>query len=157
MSTPEKPKITFVNIAGETIINGDGRLVKQPEDSRSFVAKKKAPSAGRVDQNGKPVGEHKGWAVEGHKPGVMEAAQKIAEDTFVGWYAMTSEARAAEMKAGKRAPMPWNEAIWRMKARKAKVRARPFEIPSSADECKALAERSGWLDVVVIELKKDGK
>lgn len=105
-------------------------------------------------QRDAPATYHKGWSVEGHLPGSLEAAQKAAEDAFADWHRQPEESRAKRLTAGERAPKPWNEAAWRQGTKRKKVRARPFEIPSSAEECKALAERSGWIEVVVIELKK---
>lgn len=72
-------------------------------------------------------GSHNGWRVQGIPPG-----------------------------AGSVSPQrkPWDEEHWLMNAGRKPV-AKPFSIPEAAQQCKALAEKAGWLRVEVVELKKE--
>ncbi len=91
-----------------------------------------------------PDSFHNGWRVVGIPPGELEAARDSHER--VTRFAQTS---------GGRMPKPWDEAHWLMNARKKAVRSKPYEVPAAAQSCAALAEKSGWLRVEVVELKKE--
>lgn len=93
--------------------------------------------------------KHNGWKVIGHPPGAMEEARKSLEAEIV-----VAE-REASQKRGITIPKPWDEAAWRMKTKKKPVRSKGYEIPEAAQQCAELAKKAGWLDVQVIEQKKE--
>jgi hypothetical protein len=76
---------------------------------------------------------HSGWRVVGIKPGEREEAMALA----------------------KRNKVAWDEDRWLMSAKRAAVRSKPYEVPQAAQECKALAERAGWLRCEILEIKKE--
>lgn len=86
---------------------------------------------------------HNGWRVQGIPPGKLEEAR-------------ASHQRLVDMarSAGGKEIKPWNEEHYLMNAKSVPVRRKPFEIPAAAADCKALAERMGWLRVEIVELKK---
>lgn len=87
---------------------------------------------------------HNGWRVQGIPPGALEEAREASRRV----------AKMAEVAGGR--PIPaFNEANWLMNAKSKAVRSKPFEVPEAAQECKALAEKFGWLRVEVVELKKE--
>lgn len=72
---------------------------------------------------------HNGWRVQGIPPGAMEDAREANRRV------------AAMSNAAGGKPLPaFDPERWLMTAKSKPVRARPFEIRSAADECKALAE-----------------
>jgi hypothetical protein len=94
------------------------------------------------------AGYHKGWVVVGHPPGACEAA-KIRHEAAQRFYLDL----APSDRKGLRDPGLWSEAAWR-RTRKTRLR-KPFEIESSAEEMAALACKSGWEDVEVIQLLRE--
>jgi hypothetical protein len=82
---------------------------------------------------------HNGWRVVGIPPGSLEEARRDHEATN----------RLAK------SPKPWDEGNWLMNCKKKPVRAKPYEIPEAASQCKAMAEKAGWLRVEVVEVKKE--
>lgn len=98
------------------------------------VAKPKRTAVG-------PTEWHKGWRVVGIPPGALEEAKAA------------HEADAAAARAKGKEPKVWDEQHWLMNAKKRPVRGKPYEVPEAAAQCKAMAERSGWLAVQVVELK----
>ena len=93
---------------------------------------------------------HKGFRVEGHPPGALEAAQKLAERVWEDF----DRARRQGKSNGKPPPQ-WNELIWRQSCKKRPVRAKPYEVPEAAKVCADMAMKAGWLDVVVVEIKRE--
>lgn len=91
-----------------------------------------APRPPKPKKDG-PAEHHKGWVVVGYEPGLIDRAMAV--------HAEVEET-------------PFDLIKWMRHNRKTKVRARPFEVPSAADEMKALAEKAGWQHVEVIELAK---
>jgi hypothetical protein len=77
----------------------------------------------------------------------MESAQAWRESEIARWLRMSESDNKAAKARGEREPKPWDEAEWRRTTTKKAVRSKPYEIPSSAEECAALALRAGWLDV----------
>lgn len=80
-------------------------------------------------------GSHNGWRVRGIPPGALEEARRDA----------------------KRNERVFDEEHWLMNAKRVPVRSKPYGIPAAAQECKALAEKAGWLRVEVVELKKEAR
>lgn len=91
-----------------------------------------------------PESFHDGWRVVGIPPGALEEARAQHK----------ADVKAAQTQ-GTKLPKEWNEQHWLMNARRKPVRAKPYSIPVAAQDCKALAEKSGWLCVEVIEVKKE--
>lgn len=117
--------VKFVNIHGQTV----------DTDKRVKLPKRDSSAPGEF---------HKGFAVEGIPPGTLEAA-KDAHD----------KARAGELSSGsKRVRDEWSEASWLAKAKAKRVRTKPYELHQAALDCKALAEKAGWLRVEVRSLSK---
>lgn len=88
---------------------------------------------------------HKGFRVEGHPPGAMEKAKEATDRAC---------AEFNNYRIGK-PPQPWSEAVWRQSYKKRPVRAKPYEIPEAAKVCADMATRAGWLDIVVVEIKRE--
>lgn len=85
---------------------------------------------------------HKGWKVTGIPPGALEQAR--AEALRLG--------RIEEQNG--RAAKEFNEAHWLANHKGKAVRAKPYEIESSASECAELATKAGWLRVRIEEVKR---
>lgn len=85
---------------------------------------------------------HKGWKVTGIPPGALEQAR--AEALRLG---------RIEERNG-RAAKEFNEAHWLANHKGKAVRAKPYEIESSASECAELATKAGWLRVQIEEVKR---
>ena len=87
---------------------------------------------------------HNGWRVQGIPPGALEEAREANQ-----------RLREMAQRAGGKEIPHFDEQHYLMNAKRKPVRAKPFEIPQAAQECKALAERAGWLRVEIVELKKE--
>lgn len=119
-------EIAFVNIHGQTV------------DTTKRVKLEKRTSTA-------PSEFHKGYAVQGIEPGVMEEAR-----------ADYNKKRDSAMHEGlKDVPEAWSELAWLRKAKFKRVRTKPYELYSAASECKALAEKAGWLHVRVQTLSSE--
>lgn len=97
------------------------------------------PSKAAIDPTPKqkrepPAEYHKGWRVVGIPPGELEAA------------------RAAHIRA--RLDKAFDQDAWAQRFKKKPVRSKAYSLPQAAAECKALAERCGWLHVDVVALTK---
>jgi hypothetical protein len=79
--------------------------------------------------------------VRGIPPGALEQARE-------------EHKLAAERARSNREPKVWDEQRWLMNAKCKPVRSKPYELLAAATECKALAEKEGWLRVEIVELKK---
>lgn len=86
-----------------------------------------------------PPPRHKGWRVIGIPPGELKAAT----ESHARAIAKNAEAGGQPLKA-------FDPVAWAQSYRKVAVRTKAYEIPSAADECKALAERCGWTHVEVV-------
>lgn len=115
----------FVNINGDPITFISEERVKHPKKEQ-------------------PEEFHNGWRAQGIPPGALEAARD--------WH--RNEVKYAQLHNTKM-PKDWDEQHWLMTARRKPVRSKPYEVPEAAQECKALAEKAGWLRVEVLELKKE--
>lgn len=128
-----------------------------------FVVNGRIVSAEELTRTAKPVAKkttqgadnyHKGWRVAGHPPGSMETAKALADEAWLRWERKDEAQKAKAMRGGEKPPKPWDEAAWHLRAPLKAVRSKPYEVPEAADECRLLALKSGWMDVVVIEMKK---
>lgn len=113
----------------------------------------RAPKPKARPKKDAPAAFHKGYRVEGHPPGAIEEARAENARQWSQWNNHGAAYRALMLKEGQRSPDMWNEDLWRIRTKKKAVRARPYSVASAAEDCKALALRSGWTDVEVIELK----
>lgn len=119
-----RANIEFVNIHG------------QPVDTTKRVRLEKR-------DRGAPTEYHKGYCVEGIPPGAREEAMEAL-----------ARLRSMAESAGGKLPEPWNESAWIAKAKARRVRTKPYELCQAAEECKALAEKAGWLRVTIRALSK---
>lgn len=104
-----------------------------------------------------PASFHRGFSVEGHPPGYPEECQRIAEACWNDWQSQTEQQKARRLKDGERAPKPWDFNRWLLATKRKKVRSKPYELLSAAEECMAIAQRTGWTHVRVVEVKKEGQ
>jgi hypothetical protein len=104
-----------------------------------------------------PDSFHRGYSVEGHPPGYPEECQRIAEACWADWQSQTEQQKARRIKDGERPPKPWDFNRWLLTTKRKKARSKPYELLSAAEECKAIAERTGWTHVQIVELKKQGQ
>lgn len=118
--------MSFVNVFGEAV-----------SIERLAAAKPKRPKKEQAESY------HNGWRVQGIPPGALE-------DAYKGHLA-----QAAMLRAGGKEAKEWSEEHWLMNAKRKPVRSKPYEVPQAAQECKAMAEKAGWLRVEVVELKKE--
>lgn len=123
--------LNFVNFKGEPVALDSSKHAK--------------PKATRPDKGA----YHNGWRVIGHAPGAMDEAmtQRLKD--------IATAERESVIERGIKIPPPWNEDLWRRNTKKTPIRSKPYEVPQAAHDCKALAERAGWLDVEVVEIKKE--
>ena len=97
---------------------------------------------------------HKGWVVEGHPPGAIEAAKVLAIRLCVEWAGMLDAEKAEAIKSGRRPPKAWNEAAYISETKKKRPVSRPYSIHESAEACAELARKAGWEHVQVVALRK---
>ena len=101
---------------------------------------------------------HKGWRVVGIRPGALQEEEKrhpqLIADT-VAW----NERVASDKSAGRARPVPgpWDPVRWLKETKKTPIRSKPYSLQSAAAECKALAERAGWLAVEIVEIKREAQ
>ena len=94
----------------------------------------------------KPLEEssHKGWRVRGIPPGAVEAGKDALEVL-----------RLSAASRGAKVPAPWDEDAFRRKFKKKAVRSKPYELRDAATVCQELAEKAGWTNVEIVEVKKE--
>ena len=85
---------------------------------------------------------HNGWRVQGIPPGALEEAKEKHQ----------REARL--MRDGGKEVKDFDQELWLMNAKRKPLR-KPYELEAAARECKALAEKAGWLRVEIVELKRE--
>lgn len=112
-----------------------------------------APKPPKAKKEG-PAEYHKGWRVVGYAPGRIAEAEARRRKDIDEWAALDDKTRSKKLAEGLRAPMPWDEEIWRQRNKPTAVRARPFEVVSAAEQLREMALRSGWQYVEVVELAK---
>lgn len=96
-------------------------------------------AAGKKRQASAPQQFHKGWLVVGYSPAHVAAGR--AEH----------EASGTESRTGR--PFDLHEFMTTTKPKR--VRHAPYEVYEAAVECKAMAERAGWVGVR-LEIKAKG-
>lgn len=130
---------TSLNSSLQFVVNGQAYTTEQ--------LIRMTPKQKRVTRSLKDSSYHKGFRVEGHPPGSVEAA-KIEADNALALFVEDQKAGRASGKP----PKSWDESYWRNNHKKKPVRSKPYELRDSADVCAGLARKTGWLDVVVVEL-----
>lgn len=139
-----EPKNTMTYTVGGRTVDAQGIAIMAAMQ-RTAKPKKEAPAA-----------FHRGYLVEGFPPGYPEQCQSIAEAAVAAWDALPDAEKARRIKEdGARRPKPWDGQRWLVEAKRKKVRSKPYELLSAAEECKAIAERAGWTHVRVAEVKKE--
>lgn len=119
------------------------------------IENKHSPAASRRPAKAEATEEyHRGWSVEGYPPGQIASAKGVADSAARRWLAMSAEQRDAAVKGGEREPKPFDLAHYLATMKPKKVRSRPYEIPSSAEQCAAMATAHGWEHVRIVEVKK---
>ena len=114
---------------------------------------KRAPKPTRATKTA-PGSFHKGWVVEGHPPGAIEAAKALAIKLLADWSSMNDTKKAAAIKEGRRPPRPWDEAAYILETKKKRPVSRPYSIPEAAEVCAELSRKAGWEHVQVVALRK---
>ena len=127
--------LTFVNYQGREITAG--RIAEMRNEGLEQERQRKAT------RKADPASIHKGWRVTGIPAGKLEEAKESHE-----------RLRAMAKKAGGTPPEAFDPAAWRCKAKRLPVRSKPYNLQSAAMDCKLLAEKAGWLDVQIQEIKK---
>lgn len=144
------PQVTFVSATG--------RPFDLSEEQRKAAALK--PRATRAV--GARTGlEHEdfmslGFVVEGLTHAMLADARDARQKAIASYPADCALAKE-QHRAAPKMPLPWNEEDWLRTAKHVKVRSRPYEIRSSADQCRELALKQGWLAVRVVELRRERK
>jgi hypothetical protein len=91
--------------------------------------------------------KHGGFAVIGWPPGYIDAAKEKHEARYASWYAMSEQLKR---KWADEAPKARDEHAWRAEHKPHKLATRAT--PDGADALAALAKKSGWTEVVVLEV-----
>lgn len=112
-----------------------------------------APRPPKAQKDG-PAEYHKGWRVVGYAPGRIAEAESQRRKDIEEWAALDGQTRSRKLAEGQRAPMPWDEEIWRQRNKPTTVSSRPFGTVSAAEQLREMAQRHGWQYVEVIELAK---
>lgn len=122
-------------------VNIDGKPMNIATATAAAGKKKRAPAKKTVKP---PKSYHNGWRVTGLPPGAMEKAKE-------------AHAKVVDMaaRAGGRLIPAFDPVSWLAGAKLKPVRSKPYEIQSAAMDCKALAEKAGWTNVQINELKLD--
>lgn len=94
---------------------------------------------------------HKGYAVVGRPPGAIKSSQELAERLCAEWASMSGAKRSEALKNGQRPPLAWDLNRY-LKTKPPRVRSKPYEIPSAAEECAEMARKTGWEYVEVVPL-----
>lgn len=97
-----------------------------------------------------------GFVVEGLTREMLANARD-ARQRAIANYPAECELAKEQQRAAPKKPAEWDEDTWLRTAKRMKVRAKPYEIRSAAEECKALALKQGWLVVEVSEVRRERK
>ena len=97
------------------------------------VVDTKKPVEKEVKPKPVPQSYHRGWRVKGIEPGRLESAR------------MEARLRGED----------FDDKNWLMNAKKTPLRSKPYELYEAAETCKRIAEKAGWLRVIIEEVKKE--
>ena len=89
------------------------------------------------------VAYHKGWRVLGYSPVHIESARQANE-----------KLRAEAKKLGQEPPPIFTVESFMSTVKPKAVRSKPYELHSSALDCLKLAEKAGWIGLIVREISK---
>lgn len=125
-----------------TYVNPSGQPIDPLDPARQVTPPKKTRDTSD--------GFHKGFRVLGYPPGAIAKAKEHHEKRRL-------EITRSNIGAIKpqREPGMWSETAWKQANRPKPVRSKPYEIESAAVQCMRLAERAGWTDVQLVEVKKE--
>lgn len=132
---------------GLSFVNVHGKPIDIEQLAQAVKPKPKAVAD-------KPAEFFKGFRVEGHPPGALEAAKAYADKLVAQWAAMTDSEKKAERSKGFRTPKEFDEAMWRTNTKMKPVRAKPYDLKEAADQCAEMARKAGWIDVRVVAIEK---
>lgn len=141
-----------------TFVSADGR----PFDLGAAQAKAAVqPKRSRVNVTARKGIEHEdfmslGFVVEGLTHEMLADARDARRKAIDGYDEACDRAREAHAPLPKR-PLPFDEEQWMLTAKRKRVTSRPFEIRSSAETCRELALKQGFLDVRITELRRERK
>ena len=117
-----------------TFVNHNGAPISQTRMAAMRAQGTELERQRRLAVKADPVSVHKGWRVSGIQPGKLEEAKQAYE-------------RLCQMaqKAGGKPPEPFDETAWLRTAKRTAVRSKPYTLQESAQQCKELAGKAGWL------------
>lgn len=121
--------LTFVNLRGETVSLDDlaTRHKPAPKPVKDYL---------RRVQHRENAQQSDGFVVSGYSPAQIESGKLD--------HANSDDADTK----------PWDIEVFMKKNKPKRVRSKPYEIASAADECAELARKAGWLRVGVEEIMK---
>jgi hypothetical protein len=102
-----------------------------------------------------PESYHRGFRVEGHRPGEMESCRERITNAFDAWWKLPQEKQRELRAQGAKEPKRWDEESWRRNSPRHLIKR--ADIASAADIAAQMARRLGWTEVSVIELVKGEK
>ena len=133
-------QLNYVNIHGQQITDEQIALMRAAGENHAMQKRRMLKGV----PSDKPAGYHKGWRVVGISPEQIQVAREGRE-----------RVRKMALDAGSaHVPPRFNVKTFLSTAKGKPARAKPFEIFSAAQQCKELAERAGWLNVQILEVKK---
>jgi hypothetical protein len=128
-------------------VNAYGQTINPFQTPSALAPKKKAPPVAKLTGIDYEDEMLLGFAVEGWRPEELEVARFNREREI--------EAYAAN-PIGKQ-PQPFDAEKWFASIRPKKVRSKPYDIKTAAEDCAALATKAGWLRVQVTEIRRQRK
>jgi hypothetical protein len=126
-----------------TFVNHNGDPISSSRMEAMRVQGQGQERQRRLAAKADTVSVHKGWRVTGIPAGKLEEAKQAHE-----------QLRLMAQKAGGKLPEPFDETAWRRNAKRAAVRSKPYNLEEAALQCKGLAEKAGWIEVQIQEIKK---
>lgn len=141
-----------------SFVSATDRPIDLAEEQRKAAVLKKARPRSVGARTGNEYDDFMslGFVVEGLTHAMLadaRDARRQAIDSYDADCALAKEQR----RAAPQKPLPFDEEQWLHTAKRVKVRARPYEIRSSAEQCRELALKAGWLIVSVRELRRERK
>ena len=98
--------------------------------------------------------QHLGFLVEGFPPDYVAMHERMTRETLTRWLELDDGSRRRAISQGRREPKPWDLDAFLRKTKRKRV-LHPYAVPEAAEECRALAEKSGWTHLVVTELIRE--
>lgn len=129
-----------------------GGLQYSAAELQRLAPKRKAKSSAEVHKATTDRSQAKqslGFQVEGYSPEMLEAAEAAHARTRAAYMDLKALGKLGQ---NEKDPGEWDADKWMSSHKPKRVRTKPFEIASSADQCAELARKAGWLHVTVSEL-----